>query len=533
MQTPPIPDLLSSTEVAAREQCLLNSDLLEEILRHFRTMSDRQHLKTQRQSLLSLGLTCKAFSPSAMKFLWRRLNNLLPLLFLLPSFTCRAGVHAFFGPISAQDWAIFHQYAAHVKEIVDDMPDGIDIDSSVYVRLGLYNPSILPNLVKVERRASHALASEILLYIRSPLQMVQLTAGSSIPDTATEMVVASLSSEAIPISSLVLVEQPCSILCKGVPLDHLTSLELRDVTGPMPPSLIRQIGNLPHLRSLSVDAKCFSVAALAETFSAPTGSKSLSHFVEIGTSALFIELIRLELKAKPSHVNSVIPNFLQMIGTLNLESLVLQEPHAARLIDSRRSHPNKIDGDIFHTIVHRWSKTLTNLELEVHNIHTINLKLLNRLPLLRSLRLSGILQGPIHKDISSVFTGLTNLELLSFRCLSFPGKAIPFDIRSIALLAEKCPKLQELDVAISAKDLTPLSSTPTISHSLSTFVVHSSDTPVDIITLARHLDQLFPRLNTIRCDIPTGNTECHRAWADILKLVFVFQDVRRMAFVQR
>ncbi|KAJ7191163.1 hypothetical protein B0H12DRAFT_1172387 [Mycena haematopus] len=62
--------------VAAREQCLRNSDLLDQILDHLSSpVSDPMDLQTQRQALLRIALSCKNFSPLAIKSLWRILDN--------------------------------------------------------------------------------------------------------------------------------------------------------------------------------------------------------------------------------------------------------------------------------------------------------------------------------------------------------------------------------------------------------------------------------------------------------------------------
>ncbi|KAJ7098947.1 hypothetical protein C8R44DRAFT_356053 [Mycena epipterygia] len=530
-----LPDLLPPESDDATIECLRNPDLLEEILGHIPSAGDPHNLRAQRQSLLWIASTCKAFPPSAMRLLWRRLDNLRPLLCLLPSFTSIAGSALFLGSVGSHEWAVFDRYAIHVKEIANTVVDIensiMHIDPSVYFRLALRCPPILPNLIQVECTASQALASEIFVYMQSPLQRLQLGGLDVMPDVATQMVVSSLSSQPLRISSLVFVNQPCSILSEGITLEHLTSLDLRDMKGAMPISLIRQIGSLSHLRSLAADTKCFTGASLA----AFPDFKSLADSADNRTT-LFMGLTYLELRAKPSTLSSGICVFLQIIGTQSLRSLVLQES-APALWNS-----NKIEGDSFHTIIHRWSKTLRTLELEVYNLSWDNLKLLNRLSALRSVRLSGSLLGP-YCDISSVCTGLSDLEVFSFRCRSFTP--ISFDIRSITVLAENCPKLQELDVAISARELPSLSLTPMISHSLGTIIVHSHSpeihfgpTPPDAISntlaLARHLDRLFPRLSTVRYDAGSGaRGAIETAWAQVQELVFAFQDVRRESVVRR
>ncbi|KAJ7601549.1 hypothetical protein DFH06DRAFT_1406692, partial [Mycena polygramma] len=104
-------------------------------------------------------------------------------------------------------------------------------------------------------------------------------------------------------------------------------------------------------------------------------------------------------------------------------------------------------------------------------------------------------------------------------------------IRSVARIAEMCPKLHELETSLSISDeLPPLSSIPIISHNLGTLTVHQSGRIADAVVLARYLDRLFPRLNVVRYTAWDGaNSENAAGWKQVQKLIFAFQDVRRDA----
>jgi hypothetical protein len=158
------------------------------------------------------------------------------------------------------------------------------------------------------------------------------------------------------------------------------------------------------------------------------------------------------------------------------------------------------------------------------------LKFLSRLRELRSLKLSGFLPNFTPTEIPSALAGLTNFESFSLRC----DMPIAWKISLIAALAENCPRLQEMDIAISVSDLPPFSSGVVMSHSLGKIIVHSSDRVVDTVAVARHLDRLFPRLNSVRYDTSSGEgSEVEASWAQVQELVFAFQDVRRNAWAQR
>jgi hypothetical protein len=116
-----------SLPTTPQEQCLQNSDLLHQILLQFITSVAGQQSGPQTRSVLwhnlpwsfhdgrntlhSAALTSRAFYHSAIPLLWWRIDNLYPLLCLLPSFTMyhaerRGGIrNRYLGP-SAGDFYV-------------------------------------------------------------------------------------------------------------------------------------------------------------------------------------------------------------------------------------------------------------------------------------------------------------------------------------------------------------------------------------------------------------------------------------------
>ncbi|KAJ6474427.1 hypothetical protein C8R47DRAFT_1221146 [Mycena vitilis] len=258
-----------SVDLPAREQCLRNSDLIGEILEHVSQSSgsDRDNLKAERRSLLSIASTCKAMAPSAIRLLWRRLDNLMPLLQLLPAFRARNGTSGLFGPVELSQWESFDRHAVHVQEIVhEDVAKGIEIDPSVYLQLVLHKAPPLPNVRRFVCSAlAHPSASEILVYMQSPLQEIELGSadllaavrGAASMDKTREIITSTLSAKRDHISSLIIVRQPFSI-ADTAGLEHLTSLELSHIRGGMDIALFQRLGSLPCLHSFTADLECFS-----------------------------------------------------------------------------------------------------------------------------------------------------------------------------------------------------------------------------------------------------------------------------------
>ncbi|KAJ7098948.1 hypothetical protein C8R44DRAFT_810954 [Mycena epipterygia] len=529
----------STPDVAPREQCLQNSDLIGEILSHI--ASDPDDLQTQQQSLSWIASTCKDFHPTALRLLWRKLDNLLPLLYLLPSFTEVDGIYGLFGAIRPHEWKAFDRHAAFVKEIVyQNFPESIHIDPSVYVRLALRRSTILPNLGRLQSGYADPPASELLLYMQSPLQMIELGNQLLMPIWQNEQTISCLCSEPLHISSLILVNRPLGILSAGIPLQHLTSLKLHSTSGRMGAALLRQIGSLPHLHSFTAHTSCFNEASFSNIIIYPG---AISGSEQIPGGDLFRELTHLELGGRSPGDWIIIWLFLQIVGTNHLCSLTIQTsaPPNRRVSIGRGGLGRGLRGggpartampeDTLSFVSRRWPTSLRRLELDGDYNYNVILKLLGRLPGLRSLSVSGILRVPVDVDLCSAFAGLANLEVLSFRCRSPADTSVPMNARDITTLAEICPKLHDLDIAISAAALPRLSSTPTLSHNLRIITIYSSDIPADCVAVGRHLDQLFPHLNTVR--YTAREIERQKDWAEIQKLIFAFQDVRRTALLER
>jgi hypothetical protein len=385
--------------------------------------------------------------------------------------------------------------------------------------------------------------------MQSPLQAIELSSNAegsialSSMALTREMVVSSLLEKPSNISSLILVSQPFNILSEGIPLalEYLTSLELRCMVGAMDATLLRRIGSLSHLRSFTVDSGCFSGLDF-DHLATRLGQSTPFHFEQNSRERLFMELTHFKVKGNPLAASRPPFGVLQIIGSDKLQSLTFAGypwPRSGRggFKGGRgrgrgRADPaplREMHEDALHIIARRWSKSLRHLDLHVDHSHIAVSNLLARLSALRVLRLSGCMRVADDGDICSIFAGLAGLEALSLYCGWGSNIHMQLDIRSITGLLQKCPNLQELDIAFSASTIPPLPSTPTTSYGLRKITNHSSSSIANTINLARYLDRLFPCLNTVRCDKFVGGNEAHASWAQVQELVFAFQDVRRKA----
>ncbi|KAJ7250151.1 hypothetical protein B0H12DRAFT_680349 [Mycena haematopus] len=633
-----------SSGIPPRDQVLRSAALVSKILEHIECGPDRRSLKAQRQSLLWIALTCKAVSLTAIKFLWRRLDNVLPLLHLLPTFNEKNGKYGLFGASHPHEWHTFDHHATYVKEVIyEDIPGTIQIDPAVYLRLFLRNPSVLPNLERFSCRTSvRPSESEILVYLQSPIHVLELGtfeagtlhSGDTSRMAATrEAVVSHLSTHPSNITRLLLVDQPFSLFSELgghghgggalTPLQNLTSLEFRAMYGVMDATILRQIGSLPHLRSFTADSGCFTGLNLSNIASrltrpAPPAFGSGPNQApppppeSNGGGGLFTHLTHLALERHPSMPHATISSFLQLVASPRLRSIVLSVRPARKAPSPRGgahagvspSH-NDLQTDPLYIIAQRWTRSLLFLELEVDHNHATLTNFLRHVPGLRRLTLSGFLHVPDDVDLISAFTALSLLECLTLRLKTgvvsgeapTPYAPLVLDMHALTRLVRVCPRIRELETAIEPPAASPPSSTWPVSQNLRKLLVHgdtaaaaataagpssttlvgagdtspvgsggrhgarspsvwsasvwssgsgdgSSMSPNAVLALARYLDRLFPRLNTVRYVCGSGGggggekkgerlsaesdpeAPTQAAWSQVQDLIFAFQDVR-------
>ncbi|KAJ7649483.1 hypothetical protein DFH06DRAFT_1300136 [Mycena polygramma] len=502
-----------SVDLPAREQCLRNSDLIGEILGHIRSESsgsDRDNLKAERRSLLSIASTCKAMSPSAIRFLWRRLDNLMPLLQLLPAFGARNGISGLFGAMQPRQWEAFDRHAVYVQEIVHGHEVAVEIDPSVYVQLVLHKAPTLPNVRRlVCATSAQPSASEMLVYMQSPLQAIELgsadltIAAQDTPmDRTREIITSSLSARPNHISTLIVVRQPFSVVFAD--LEHLTSLELTCCPGGIDATLLRRIGYLPRLHCSELLPGGMSSPVFPYLWSLP-----ICDCEETRSGCRTTKLRSLILEATGPYPARPI-----------YRSRPMGEPDSLRL---RRT---------LNIIASRWSQSLCQLYLAVDADYQ-DITILRQLTSLRTLKLAGRMHNTPRDSIPTMFIGLNDLETLSFHCRCYSDARMSNELRLCLPVMKAwlsiCPKLREFDLTISV-EVPPLSSAKLVSRALRRITLRPLNKLVDTIGFARYLDRLFPCLNTLHYDpAGAGDSETKAAWAHAQQLLFAFQDVRRDA----
>ncbi|KAJ7895363.1 hypothetical protein B0H13DRAFT_2523959 [Mycena leptocephala] len=487
-----------------QEQCLRNSDLLDQILRALMPRSpNAQETRLGRVTLNSAALTSRAFSYSAVKILWRRLDNLLPLLSLLPSFE-----HCFYtlsGIMEDADWETFDRHALYVREIIYSRTWPGPVDPLAYMRLAKRKFILLPNLSRFEC-SSDPCGPDFILYI-SP-SLVSLRLESSEP-SETETFLNMLSVEASPLSELVIAHQQNTVLLFCNLFRNLQSIDLKVLSGPVTDAAFLALASLPLLRSLTTDM---------------SGWDKLG-FQSIAPGSIFCALTHLNVAAIPGLLRRNIPLFLPLIGATCVVSITVIQSHNYSGWQLPSASAETLT-TIAQCIASRWPTTLRNLQLEGLACTADDFSSIQGLTNIQTLELKQTLQGSLSDArilaIVRTWSQLTSLTI----------EGADADMEFIKCLAQHCPMLRSLHVDFFPHPLPDIRTTPALAHTLYELRfarqrVEHRWSYVDIHLLARHLDRLFPRVASI-----AGEGTNHR-WRDVEKLVLMCQDVRRTAWEQK
>ncbi|KAJ7845769.1 hypothetical protein B0H13DRAFT_2094861 [Mycena leptocephala] len=483
-------------------------DLAHSILSGSGTAS-LMELHAVRAWLRAAALTCKDFCPVALDVLWQNLDNLTPLLKLLPSFKELNGAHILSGAISSSDWVRFDCYAHRVRRVTyrTDSPS-IEIHPSVYTALSILHPSILPNLDSVVfpssgRLSPHSFPDAILL-AGLAVRHVELTSGAH--PSFVPLFLVTLAGRSPQLTSLKLSGQSFAVLEHTLSaFVELEILALTNMADQMSSNVLGSISLLKHLHSFSIHLSPLTLIPVPFLFSVSN----------LGTPR-FATLKSLHIRcgiansSSISILSSYIPH-----GALQLLTIAV-EP------SSRFLTPTLPD-QLFYNVADRWASSLQHLELgDFGMLSRHHYEDLLKLEKLRIFRARNTLMPINAADIPVITAAWPHIHSLSIPL------ATGLTIDSLRHFAQKCPNLTELEVTILTLDLPLFTTTPVCRHPLR--VLNVGDSPCPAATwpvLARHLDRLFPQLRFLR-----ANENNKNQWVEVEALLFVLQDVRLHAVAQ-
>ncbi|KAJ7159578.1 hypothetical protein C8R46DRAFT_371961 [Mycena filopes] len=355
-------------------QCLHNSDLLDQILRHLLvplsstriSRINAAEVKAMRQTLHAAVLSSRFFSHCALRLLWRRLDNLLPLLRLLPSFQLNNGVYNLAGLITDADWAVFDRHALFVQEICSSA--NVKVDPSVYIRLVMHRNPLLPDLRAFDCRQPGASEHEMLLYASPALVSVALYLQPSFTVGAFLSV---LSTSGISLTTLFLGDYVSSALSLCTQFRNLHSVTLGFAKEPITTADFAALGSLPSLQCLTTFVQQWDEI----------------HFPSLAPGSLFRVLTHLKIRGDSSGLLAHTATLLDCIGAPSMASLVVDVQGF-----SVTPHRAPIFAPLSDAIRRRWTASLQHLQMSGAECTGDEFAALPSLPNLRTLSLRDVIQ---------------------------------------------------------------------------------------------------------------------------------------------
>ncbi|KDR79343.1 hypothetical protein GALMADRAFT_137192 [Galerina marginata CBS 339.88] len=430
-----------------------NEDIFVQILEHIPSTDD--HLafpplnsldKSRFATLLNIALTCSAFTEPALDKLWRRIDNIICLLKLLPSFRrFHHGVYYLNGPILDCHWSLLDKYAKRIWSVIYMLE--ADIDHSVYVQLARRNQPLLPSL----RQFSTGVDSPHLTVFASPsLQRVHLSMSISYNafhpgpwlylDTVAQVApdLRGLSTR-FPLS-----DQALGSISKMKNLLHLN---------------IQKSGRADSSVNSSVFAKFVGLEKLAFLRLASIVS-SLNTFTPVHTSASFPALKTLEIVA-------FLPHIVPLIQVARFPEL-----HRLHLTSRRGNDDEVVDPDLeescWRIIFTDLNKRMPNLkELSVyHQVVIVPNQVLAPSSWLGARASASTFAGLLDLNPTTVlfgfpFNSLTNADLHMFAeawplltRLHLHAHSIgSIDFGIFLIIAEELPHLEEIGISLQTNNL--------------------------------------------------------------------------------
>ncbi|KAJ7105567.1 hypothetical protein C8R44DRAFT_987579 [Mycena epipterygia] len=483
---------------------VMPSEILAPIFEEVGWHADLQALYATRTTLRSAALTCRSFCSPALDVLWRSIDNLLPLLELLPSFKVVEGNHTISGMIKASDWARFDCYAQRVHRVAYRGGSIPVIHPSVYLSLAILHPHpLLPNLLSVEYHGPHSSGAtpfpEALLLVSPTVRHVKISS-SGLEVFHTTNFLSTLAGKSTQLSSLLFYNQPHAVLDNILSsFTYLRELHVMDMLGQLKAKTLRSMAQLEHLNSLSIDLislNPFSTFAIGHL---PLHGQGHRRFPAL-------ELLRIQCSTL-----AMLIVFLDMTTPGTLKTLIIDGRMSLHPFDGARFCQKISCGGSLH-------------RLEISNVVGSIATSLNPLDL-RHLRIFDLRNSP---SLSLAGVDVTALATAwpALTCLAIPSGDL--DLPSLNVLAANCPDLAYLQITLSTLNVPPFTMTPVRRHVLRDLHLSNSLCSAGSVhLLARHFDRLFPRLQSI-C---AGGPDQHR-WKEVESMVFAFQDVRLHALAQ-
>lgn len=469
-----------------------------------------------RKNLKSAALTCSAFFESASDCLWRIMDSFMPLLNLIPSFKEIGGLYAIRGQV---DWRRFDYYSQKVRSFVVRLDSGWpNIAGYTYAQISnLRLRPFFPALrnVYILSFEGDTLNLSSLFFLQVPT-LHRLFISNVVDATFIESFISSAAATSTHLQYLHL-EGCCtsSSLAAIVNIHNLTSLTLvlRDVS--FDPYTVRTLSNLPRLAILVMNFQWCPRITL---------DKSDAELVKgQGSPFQSLQLFRCTGSALSL---SIILQFMVEAPLRIIDFSICETPHW----EADMTACIKVVGAL---------KSLKIIRIMNSPGSNFDLHLSVLLPLgdleLQVLKVVGFHIQASASDLNSLTIWRSNSGWRNLTCLHLPvyGREAPFSgkitLDQLTCFVRTCPVLEELKFFVNLSEVpSPPDRTP--NHPLKRLIIGSrlgKWTVADMISIARFIDKLFPRLEQLRGYAVEGlQHDSDSNWTQIESILLSYQAVR-------
>ncbi|KAI0800343.1 hypothetical protein C8Q74DRAFT_1235912 [Fomes fomentarius] len=454
-----------------------------------------EYLSAYPATLSYLARTCKSFSEPALRVLWRELDSLDPLLYLLPQCVLKADQtgrrYELIGEPNAEEWALFEAYSRRVREVNMDCVSFYDksIQGMLFKR---YNGSFLPHLKQLLHLDPSAFTtSHLEILLPSTLRKLGVRLGwfrSGESPLTIAVTVSQIASHAPLLTSLSIdtfrqVAYPSASLYPLVTLSRLRDLDISGI--PMNGVTLSHLVLLPDLRTVATSIKL-------EASDKPLNTNDCSSNIET-----------LQLHGSPQDLASFLCTFpLLRLCTLSLKFSSIAEQNQASEADTRTLIES------IALIVSSAPKKLVELKLTCgHPYPTLPVSAVTQPTFALHALQSAVFDFRQHIDFDDdelirMLTAWPNLT--SLRVLSFPHGTPnkPFTASVLQTIALSFPQLETLELSpVDFSGLPPQKGVVRVGHPLKRLVFYAlpeSSEDEEVLSgllwtrAAMYVDRLFP-----------------------------------------
>ncbi|TFK73108.1 hypothetical protein BDN72DRAFT_246908 [Pluteus cervinus] len=457
----------------------------------------------KRSALFSAALTCRRFTPSALRVLWRTMDSLDPLISVLPVDITRSRKRLLAAEIPPEAWAKFEAYGnrIHVLTLSKKGVKSMTCKSrnrSVYVALFAMNRLQLPSLraliiTRLNNSACLTICSSLLASPR--LDRIRIDSVASRDVFASFCTILHHTAQQ-PLHSFLV-----NSVVRAADLESIISptLHVLQVGIGRKGSDLQKLANLPLLRELYL--------------------RLAGDMDDISVSLPSLKVLRLSGK-----LNSI-SGFLSSCRC-DAERVSIKLPDDWHLVATPGPEP----GILFAIISKRWKNNIKHIELDCSSykkpladvwdnfLETITP--LQDIPLL-TLR---ILNSPFRLDSKDIILSVPQY-FPHIQTLELPWSKTPkgLTFRQLRSLAEGCPHLQYLGVTVTLQ--ANLSKLPVLNHGLKALNVLNSTTTVPALDTASNLHRIFPLLTRIET---TSFALKHEKWKDVERMLELLHERERV-----